>query len=254
MVLFAGIAGLISLLVGGLVTARLFSLARRTRRIPEQLLAIAFGGLFCVGYPLAGASRAPGLNATNEGALLFAIGTIGMIVGTVALGSFPRVVFRPGKRWASLLSTAIALTGSVGGVGSAVSVARAETSLEMIELIQPWAVTLMATLCVCFIWNGVESILYYRSMKRRVALGLAQPETTHRFLLWAIASVCSVAAVGTITVMRASGMPIVSALPMAIIACCALTSASCWWLAFFMPDAYRRRVFDTASRASTKPD
>ena len=254
MAVFAGIAGLISILVGWLVTLRLYALARRTRGAPERLLATAFGGLFCVGYPLAGASRAPGLNTTNEGALLFAIGTIGMALGIAALGRFPLVVFRPGRRWAKLLSAAITLAGAVACAGCAISVARAETAGEMISGIQPWAILLMGTVALCAAWNGAESTRYYVNMKRRVALGLAQPETTHRFLLWAIGSWGSVGPVVVITVMRASGIPIVSTLPMTIIAGSTLITSACWWLAFFMPDVYRSRVLGMPKAASVEAD
>jgi len=252
MALFAGIAGLISILIGWLVTARLLALARRTRAVPERLLALGFGGLFCIGYPLAGASRLPALNATNEGALLFAIGAIGMVTGIAALGRFPQVVFRPGKRWAFLLSTGITIAGAIAGAGCAISVARADTAQEMIAQIQPWAVLLMATVCVCSSWNGAESTRYYLNMKRRLALGLAQPETTHRFLLWAIASWCTAGPVAVIAVMRASGIAILSALPMATIACMGLVASGCWWLAFFMPDGYRSRVLGVHPEAAAK--
>jgi len=242
MALFAGIAGLLSVIVGWLVTARLFALARKTRAVPEQLLAVAFGGLFCVGYPMAGASRAPGLEMTNEGALLFAIGAIGMIVGASALGRFPYVVFRPGNRWAALLSFVLAALGVVGGIGCAVSVMAATTREAMIANIQSWALALMISILAIYAWNAFESFRYYRIMKRREKLGLANAETTHRFLLWAIASACSVLSIGSIAAIRATGVPILSSLPMSILSSTTLVTTTCWWLAFFMPDAYRRRV------------
>jgi hypothetical protein len=249
MALFAGIAGLISILVCWLVTARLASLARRSRAAPERLLAIALGSLYGVGYPLAAISRAPGLNLTHEGSLLFAIGAIGMVVGIAALGRFPQVVFRPGERWAWLLNAGITLGGIAGGAGCAVSVARAESAQEMIALIQPWAVILMSAVTVSFIWNGAESAHYYRNMKRRLALGLAQAETTHRFLLWAIASWSTAGSIAALTAMRAAGIATVSALPMAVIAISTFVASGCWWLAFFMPNFYRRRVLGVSTEA-----
>ena len=91
-------------------------------------------------------------------------------------------------------------------------------------------------------------------MKRRLTLGLAQPETTHRFLLWAIASWGTVGPVAVIAVMRATGIPIVSGLPMLIIACTTLISSGCWWLAFFMPDVYRSRVLGVSPDADRATD
>jgi hypothetical protein len=242
MAVFAGITGLLSVIVGWLVTARLFSLARRTQAVPERLLAIGFGGLFCVGYPLAGASRAPALAMTNEGALLFAIGALGMIVGATALGRFPYVVFRPEKLWAGWLSAIIAVIGTVGGLGCASAVAMARTQEAMIANIQTWALLLMLSTILSYGWNGIESVRYYRIMLRRSAIGLSNAETTHRFLLWSIASFASVASILAISAIRASGVPIMSPVPIAIIACTSGITTTCWALAFFMPDAYRRLV------------
>ena len=242
MALFAGITGLISVIVGWLVTIRLFALARRTRQEPERLLAIAFGGLFCVGYPMAGASRAPGLSMTTEGALFFAIGAIGMVIGIIALGRFPRVVFRPDAAWAKILSLAITLVGIVGGTGCALASAFAHTKEEMVANIQIWAIALVLAIFGSFTWNAIESIRYWRIMKRRMALGLAQAETTHRFFLWGISSATSIITAVSIIVIRGSGLPIMAPLPMAIISCTTFVTSTCWWLAFFMPDAYRVHV------------
>lgn len=251
MAIFAGISGLLSVLVGWGVTIRLFALARRSRALPERLLAIAFAGLFCVGYPLAGASRVPAMVMTNEGALLFAIGTIGMVVGIAALARFPYVVFRPGKRWASALSVVIALTGAIGGAGAGLVGALAPTREAMIANIQPWTIALVASVGASYVWNGLESIRYYGKMKRRAALGLANAETTHRFLLWALASAASVAMVTAIIAIRAAGLPVLAPVGASLIACATLLTTACWWLAFFMPNVYRRRVLGIETDAST---
>ena len=246
MAIFAGISGLLSVLVGWLVTGRLFALARRTGAAPERLLAISFGGLFCVGYPLAGASRVPGMMMTNEGALLFAIGSIGMVIGIAALGRFPYVVFRPGTRWASLLSLAITACGTIGGLGAAGVVALAPTREAMIADIQSWTIALMLSVAGSYLWNGIESVRYYGKMKRRAAIGLSNPETTHRFLLWALASGASVSSIGVMIAIRAAGLPVMSPVGASIIACTTFVTTACWWLAFFMPDVYRRHVLGLA--------
>ena len=143
------------------MTARLFALARRSRAVPERLLAIAFGGLFCVGFPLASASRAPAMIMTNEGSLLYAMSSIGMVVGISALARLPYVVFRAGKRWASLLSVATGVTGAVGGIGAAWVVAAAPTREAIVAGIQPWALPLVTAVLASGLWNGLESIVYY---------------------------------------------------------------------------------------------
>ena len=84
MLQFTGFAAAVALVIGWLVTHRLFRLARKTGAAPERLLAIAFCGLFCIGYPLAAASRAPGLGETYQGSLIFAIAMLGMVTGLAA--------------------------------------------------------------------------------------------------------------------------------------------------------------------------
>ncbi len=255
MTVFAAITGLVSVLVGWLVTARLFSLARRSRQEPERLLALTFGGLFCVGYPLSGASRAPGLTGTHEGALLFTLGALGMVVGIVALGRFPLVVFRPTSLWARVLSIAITLLGAAGGLGCAIAVAGADTRAEMVSRIEWPAIALCASVGAAFAWNAAESFRYWRIMKKRLALELARADTTHRFLLWGLASTASAFLALSILSIRAAGTPILSPAPMAIMTCSTLVTSSCWWLAFFMPAAYRRRVLglDVTGAEATSP-
>lgn len=247
MAIFAGITGLVSVIVGCFVTWRLFALARRTRAVPERLLAVSFLGLSCVGFPLTGASRAPGMVMTHEGALLFALGSIGMVVGIAALSRFPYVVFRPGRRGAAGLALAISACGAIGGAGAATVVAVATTREAMIADIQPWTIALMASVAGAYGWNAVESLHYYRKMKRRAALGLANAETTHRFLLWALASGAAVGSILVMIGMRAAGLPILAPLGASLIACTSCVATICWWLAFFMPDAYRRKVLGVAA-------
>jgi hypothetical protein len=239
---FAAIAGGIALVVGWIVTARLFALARRTGAPPERVLAIAFSGLFCVGYPLSAVSRMPGLVETNEGSLLFTIGMIGVGIGTTALCGFPQLVFRPGRRWALWLRNGTAVGGLVAVAGCAVAVATAADRAQMIEATRPWALGVVGAIGIPFLWNAIESTLYYRRMRRRLAIGLADPVTTHRFLLWALASWVSSAQVVAIALLRGVGIPTVSPLPMSIIAIAALVSSCCWWLAFLMPTAYQARI------------
>ncbi|MAG31198.1 MAG: hypothetical protein CL908_09965 [Deltaproteobacteria bacterium] len=254
MALLTGIVGAVSVLVAWLVTARLFAISRRTRAAPAQLLATAFAGLFGVGYPLGAISRAPGLVETHQGSLLFALGTLGMVVGAAALNGFPQIVFRPGCRWAALVRWLATLVAVAAGLGSTICVAAANSREEMIETIQPWAVALILSIGLPFVWNGIESTLYYGRMKKRQKLGLARPSTTHTFLLWALASWGSAAQIGVIAAIRLAGQPIVAPLPMGIIAGCSLMTSACWSLAFFMPKSYRSKVLGESFEASPATD
>ena len=87
-------------------------------------------------------------------------------------------------------------------------------------------------------------------MRRRIPLGLATVDTTHRFLLWAAASVLSVVTVGLILALRGTGTAILTPVPAMILASGTFVSSTCWWLAFFMPRGYRERVLGVQPEAS----
>ncbi|MCA9504467.1 MAG: hypothetical protein R3F16_23075 [Myxococcota bacterium] len=242
LLLYTVVAGALSIVSAWLMTYRLFALARRTGQTPEWLLATAFGGFFCVGYPLMGMSRLPAMAETSEGSLLYALGATGMVVGIAALSRFPKVVFRPKARWATALCAATTIAGAVSALGLTIQAISAPTFEEMIARGLPWAIALVLSLGVPFLWNAIESLVYYRRMRRRRVLGLASPSATHAFLLWSIASWVSVLQVVLLVAVRLAGQPILSPGPMALIATCALVTWACWSLAFFMPDVYRRHV------------
>jgi hypothetical protein len=127
-----------------------------------------------------------------------------------------------------------------------VAVASSDSRAEVVSSIGPWALGLFASIGLPFLWNAVESTLYHHRMRRRLALGLADASTTHRFALWAIASWAASGLVVGLAGLRSVGVPILSSFPMLTIALTALLCSACWWLAFFMPDAYRRRLLDSA--------
>lgn len=255
MIFVSGIAGAISLVVGWVITLRLFSLARRTGRAPEKTLAIAFAGIYCGGYPMAAASRAPGMVGTVEGSLLFTIGMLGIGVGIAALSRFPQLVFRPGRPWAVSVRNLVAAGGLVSATACAVTIARAHSREEMIATIQPWSIVLVVSIAIPFLWNALESTLYYRRMRMRLALELTDPITTHRFLAWAIAGWVVVAQLLTLIILRASGVALLTPLPMTIIAGSSLAATICCWLTFFMPEIYKKKVLGLdVNEASPDPE
>jgi hypothetical protein len=56
-----------------------------------------------------------------------------------------------------------------------------------------WATVQHLMVGLCLAWTGLESLLFYRQMRRRLALGLADPVVTNRFLLWAVFGVTTTA-------------------------------------------------------------
>ncbi len=242
MFVFAAIAGGISFVAVCFLTAKLFALARQTGAAPAGLLATACAGILCVGYPLAALSGAPGLLGTTEGSLIFAISVIGIVTGQCAISRIPLIVFRPGKAWAKALSRAAIVFAAVAGIGSVVVVTSATNHVEMAESVRPWALALFGAIGIPMLWNAIESSLYYRLMRGRLVIGLADATETHRILLWAVASWALSIQIVALLAIRASGLPILAPLPMALIAISALVGTTFWGLGFLMPDFYRARL------------
>jgi hypothetical protein len=148
----------------------------------------------------------------------------------------------------------VAAAGIVSATGCAVSIARAHSREEMIAAIQPWAIALVVSVGIPFFWNALESTLYYRRMRMRLALELTDRITTHRFLVWAIAGWTLVAQLLTLVALRASGVALLTPLPMTLIATSSLVVTLCCWLTFFMPGVYKKKVLGLdQSEASPDP-
>ncbi len=245
-IILVGVASLTSCIV----SARLFALAGRTGNPLARLAAIANSALFCFGFPLAAVSRVPALDGTYEGSLIFTISMIALSIGMAALYRFPQLVFRPSRTWAVVLRNTASTAGAIAGAGCAFGVTMARGPTEMLEDTRPWAVGLMVTIALPFLWNGIESILLYRRMRRRRRLGLpADPVVSHRLLLWACSSWYTVVTLVGVILIRLEGIPIRSPLPLSMIAVGTLVCLGSSGIAFMMPRAYRVHVVGVPDRA-----
>ena len=163
---------------------------------------------------------------------------LAIALGIACFARFPYSVFRPQKSWARVLTLAIALLGFASVAGCIVAVTGASNAAAAGRAIQTSALGLVASVALSLAWNAAESFAYYAKMKRRLAIGLADAQTTHRFLLWGIASTAGVLQTVVVAGLRASGLVIIAPMPALTISLVSLVTASCWWLAFFMPRFY----------------
>jgi hypothetical protein len=177
-------------------------------------------------------------------------GHVALAFACLALFSFTQRAFRPAEGWARTLLraasvvsvAALALLFVDGGV-------RREDA--------PSLLALNALRAGAFGWSFVEATLYWRQMRRRLALGLAEPLVTNRFLLWSIwtgglalcfAFVLLLRIAGRITGVGAEAAPAVFPLLQAVLGASIFCSAAAVWLCFFPPARYRAWV---ASRAAS---
>jgi hypothetical protein len=223
----------VSLAIG----VRLLLLWNRTGQLPELLIGaaiLAIGPVALSAHLVAAAFR-ESRPALASGVALVAI--LSAATGTVTTAVFNGRVFRPEARWARLapvgfyLLIVLALGWEAGVTGFA----------DPLEL-GPGALLASGLLSICMLWGATESLLYWRQMRRRLELGLAEPLITHRFLLWGL----GIGAAGWGSALSLVGQTVLDRgmadVPLLMLSNSlhGLVAAVLMWVAFVPPVAYRR--------------
>jgi hypothetical protein len=99
------------------------------------------------------------------------------------------------------------------------------------------------------VWSMTESYAYWRRMKRRLAIGLADPLVCNRFLLWTLASISSLGSIWIVNVpvllrpfVSEADLPGLTVVSLLVTAVFGLGTVGMYWLTFFPPAWYRGRV------------
>lgn len=230
--------------LGAMLTlgVRLALLARRTRQLPEVLLAAHFLLCCTLGYALQGSGHALAIEPDASHALvaiLLSVGHGASVLGVASVLVFNYWVFRRGTRLGQgLLAVGIALL-VVGYVGYAASGGFWHGRPEGF-----WFWLLYSAFTASSVWTLSEPLLYFAALRKRLRLGLAEPLVADRFLLWGIGSVARFAmlAIGAFSILRMAG----EASDLAAIAAptflgsglAGIGVAVSYWLAFFPPREY----------------
>jgi hypothetical protein len=226
---------LVSLAIG----LRLMLLARRTGEFPEFAVGTALLLLGGVGYPAFSLARGvPDLGVLAR-VTLAAVGMACTVLGTSGIAFFNWKVFRADRAWGKRFFTAI----FAALVGSFVWQAVAPGFLAAAENRGYGAHALEILTGVVLAWASLESVSYALKLRRRLALGLADPLVADRVRLWAYAmlsaqilnhlSIAAIAVGKDFVTWRYGG---------AVIFVLGLVAAFSMWLAFLPPQAYRRYV------------
>jgi hypothetical protein len=224
--------------------ARLLWLARRTRQLPELALGSSLLLMGAIGYPLAVAARRGAFGADATAAWVLAGALAIQNLGCFGAFVLNWRVFRPGARWAAGLTA----------TGGAVFVASVAAPIFAAGASGPdydggWYYAGLGARTAGFAWAAVESLRYHGLMRRRLALGLADPVVTDRFRLWGIASAATVAGFAIFLAGRLAGPHMGESPPvLAATSCVGLVAATSLWLAFLPPAAYLRRLAARAPR------
>ena len=173
--------GIVPLLIFVLLFApglRLLLLAGRTRRMPELLAGLFFLGT-ALGVPLRLIGHGLELQAQGMGTSVNTAGHLFFGAATCALILFTWRVFRPNARWAQALAGFLLVGQCICTVLVVVSASSAEETSRVILITNSSRVAPL-------LWAFAESLAYWRMMRRRLALGLADPVVTNRFFLWSV--------------------------------------------------------------------
>lgn len=221
------------------VGVRLIILAAHTRELPELLMGIGVLGIGPVGFGLmVGASIAAPTNPGLQQGLLW-VGALAVASGALAKYVFNWRVYYPGRPAVGFIvaGAGLVLFGSTiysGLTGGLVSQGQ----------MAPLALARSALQIGCLLWGAAESFRYWSKMRRRLALGLADPVVTNRFLMWAIGAFAAGfgTAVGTTVQLVTGKASFEVGWVMASSSLHGLVAAIAIGLAFIPPAAYRRWV------------
>jgi hypothetical protein len=243
LVALTAIGGGAFFLASWVVSVRLLWLARRTRGLPELLVATGLLLLGAIGYPLAIAvpmsadspSLQTGFMVTH--ALLQAL-------GQGAIATFTWRVFRPDARWARALVGAC--FAGMAGLAAWQSVGPGWPSFAATQQ-GPWSFLSVFTL-IALGWAGVEALLYHRKLVLRLSLGLADAVATDRMRLWSISILTAFTISALVSGMRAAGHTLDPREMGIFLGPLGIVSAGSMWLAFLPPAGYLRWVEARARR------
>ena len=229
------VIGVVTLLVG----VRLLIRAGQTRGFPELLFGIAF---VTGSVGVAGSQLGQRFVWTEPGPLFTAMTALGFglqTLGTAALFAVVWRVFRPRERWALGLAGVGALL-ALGGW----ALRWVDGSFET-DLLRSRGLFLFQSMrIVVFAWSAGESLVYAAALRRRVALGLAEPAVANQIFFWGVAGVFMI--VTTLCIMLpillTGRSPLEFAVPIVLITVSTLGTAIVMWCAFFPPLGMRRRL------------
>jgi len=179
----AGICLLLFVVVSTLVGVRVLIVAQRSKGRPELLMGTGMVLIGGVGYPstiLAGFGGTVGeLNVA-----LYAFGCAMTQIGITLIYAFTQQVFRPGEAWARALVAFGGTTLLVSWIGATRSLLLADAAETSFLVARGWLGVAMVGYTICFLWTAIEGFVHHGMAVKRMALGLADPVTTNRFLLW----------------------------------------------------------------------
>jgi len=240
MLALVGLLGLGAFVVTSLVIGlRLVRLAATTRQLPEASMGISLLASSCIGTGALVLTQVIPDISVSASYWLIQFANAFSHIGYIALLVFVWRVFRPGEAWANALF-ALCLAGLlVGYVGEAVHLEVGAPAGR-----NAWLFLTLGARTLAYAWGSVESFRYYGLLRRRIALGLGEPQIANRFLMWGIATSAGLTIWFIGIALTALGPSNLAALESTflLVAICGFVFAIALWLAFMPPRWYRARL------------
>lgn len=242
---------------------RLLRLAAKTRQAPELWCGLYFLGA-SIGLPLRILGVSLQLAEPETSRLLHVLGHVAFGGGCLAMATFTQRVFHPesrnARRFLPVLAVAIVATAVWSFTGGYL------ITENPAAILSSNAILILPTA-----WAFHASLGYWRAMKKRAALDLADPVVTNRFFLWTIwtggitalpifAFVARLMLLGAFHagVITMADADSVQAIALRVLRVVALVSVPATvialTLAFFPPRLYLDRIRANATHASTASD
>jgi hypothetical protein len=228
------------------VGVRLLALWRRTRQLPELLVAIGVLGIGPVGFGSMVAGTAVYETHAAAATWLFAVGYCAVLLGVLAQYVFNWKVYHASS-W--LAFGVVAVAGICTATILALRIFHAGFGPD--DPTGPLRLSQSLAQVGALLWGSVEALLYWVKMRRRSRLGLADPVVTNRFLLWGIgAGAAGVGtAIGTVAAVVTGVTTLHADWVMASSSFHGFVAAVAMFLAFVPPKAYLRIVQRRAETA-----
>ena len=218
-----------------IVGTRLLLAGMRTRTAPElaygsALILMAVGAVVrLVVYGILGGG--PEYHAQMIGAGVTRLFTL------ITLTCGIHVIFRPGVLWSKALVGAFLLLG-LASLGIVVAYPGGIAEGGALYQLGDLTAGLVTT------WGAVESFAYWGKLRKRLALGIADPLTTEQFGIWgtsfALASAAGfIVAIATVVLHAPiTGYPYI----LAVVQACLVGTTGLTWLAFYPPQRFQAWV------------
>jgi len=237
MVRLLGIGIVAQILMSAVLGVRLLWLARRTREVPELAFGISFLCLGAFGYPLSIAARG-GAGGPEVAGTLLLVALTAQDVAALAIAVGTWRTFHPEQRWMAgvVLAVGLAFVASLVGQGRTVGYLGGTDG-------GAWYYLGFGLRFAAHVWSCGVAFRYTVQLKRRLALGLADPVVADRITKWAWTSLFISVGFAIFLAARLAGANPGKSMPVLVsTSLISVASVITMWLAFFPPRAYLERV------------